>query len=188
MSYVEQRLNYDMKEKVKEYGGGLFELAVSEGLEEVLLSEVRTLRPLMSAEYLHLLTTPAVPRSERLGLVSEAMDGRVHPYLASFVKLVTERGMAMSIPDLFDEYERRYLERHGIISVSVESAVPLTETQRERLVSRLEAHTGKRLDMTYHVVPELLGGVRLSFDDRLADGTARAALKRLSDALSETVL
>lgn len=177
-----------MKETVKEYGGGLFELAVDEGLEEELLSQTRLLREVFDTSYLHLLTTPTVPKCERIGLVAEALDGRVHPYLASFVKLMTERGAAYELCDCFDEYERRYLQKHGILRATAESAVPLTDRQKAQLTSRLESRTGKKIEMTYRVLPALIGGVRLSFDNRLVDDTVRSALSEIASSLSSAVL
>ncbi|MGN1346018.1 MAG: ATP synthase F1 subunit delta [Eubacteriales bacterium] len=177
-----------MKERVKEYGGGLYELAADEGLEERLLEETRVLRGLFERRYLHLLTTPEIPKAERVGLAAEALDGRVHPYLANFVKMMVERGAACELPDCFAEYERLYFRRHGILRAVVESAVALTERQRERLTERLEAHTGKKIELTCRVLPDLIGGIRLSFDNRLMDDSARAKLNGIADSLTGVVL
>lgn len=177
-----------MKEIVKEYGGGLYELAVDEGLEEVLLEQTRVLRGVLDAEYLRLLTTPGIPKPERVGLAAEALDGRVHPYLANFVKLVVERGAACDLPECFEEYERLYFQRHGIIRAKVETAVPLTDVQKEKLTSRLEARTGKKIELTCVVTPALIGGIRLSFDNRLMDDTAREKLRTIANSLSGAVL
>ncbi len=177
-----------MKEIVKEYGSGLYELAVEEGLEEALLEETRVLSGILEEAYLHLLMTPEIPKAERVGLAAEALDGRVHPYLADFVKIMVERGTAYEIPACFAEYERLYFQRHGIIRAKVESAVPLNEKQRESLTARLEVHTGKKIELACSVVPDLLGGIRLSFDNRLIDDTARAKLKNIANSLSGVVL
>ncbi|MBQ9996847.1 MAG: ATP synthase F1 subunit delta [Clostridia bacterium] len=177
-----------MKEIVKEYGGGLFELAIDEGLEETLLAETRVLRGILEPAYLRLLTTPGIPKSERVGLVEEALDGRVHPYLVNFVRIMVERGSAYELPDCFDEYERRYFQHRGIIRAKAESAVPLTDGQREKLTARLEARTGKKIELTCVVTSDLLGGIRLSFDNRLLDDTARAKLKTIANSLAGAVL
>ncbi len=177
-----------MKDIVKEYGGGLFELAVDEGIEETLLAETRMLSPLLTGQYLHLLTTPEIPKAERVGLVSESLEGRVHPYVADFVKIMVEHGAAHDIPSCFAEFERLYLARHGIIKAKVESAVPLTDRQKESLTARLAAHTGKKIDLDCTVVPDLIGGIRLSFDNRLIDDTAKNKLKEIAGALSGVVV
>lgn len=177
-----------MKEIVKEYGGGLYELAADEGLEEVLLAQTRALREVLEPSYLHLLTTPGISKAERVGLAAEALDGRVHPYLANFVKLMVERGAAYELPACFDEYEQRYFRQHGILRAKAESAVALTDAQREKLTARLEARTGMRIELMCVVVPELIGGIRLSFDNRLIDDTARAKLKTIAGSLADAVL
>ncbi len=177
-----------MNEIVKEYGGGLYELALDEGLEEVLLEQMRTLRGILEPPYLHLLTTPGISKAERVALAAEALDGRVHPYLANFVKLMVERGAAREIPGCFEEYEQRYFRHHGIIRATAESAVPLTGAQREKLTARLEARTGKKIELNCAVNPALIGGIRLSFDNRLVDDTAREKLKTIANSLAQAVL
>lgn len=177
-----------MNEIVKEYGGGLYELALEEGLEEVLLEQTRVLRGILEPEYLRLLTTPGIPKAERVELAAQALDGRVHPYLANFVRLMVERGAAREIPGCFEEYEQRYFRGHGIIRAAAESAVPLTDAQREKLTARLEARTGKKIELNCTVNPALLGGIRLSFDNRLLDDTAREKLKTIANSLSQAIL
>ena len=179
-----------MKEIVKEYGGGLYELAVEEGaeLEERLLAETRMLGEVFTDSYLRLLTTPEISKTERVGLAAEALDGRVHPYLVNFVSIMVERGAAREIPGCFAEYERLYFQRHGILRASAESAVPLTDAQREKITARLEARTGMRIELSCTVTPGLIGGIRLTFDNRLIDDTARTKLKTIANSLANAVL
>lgn len=179
---------FNMKEIVKEYAGGLFELAVGEELEETLLSETRKLGKLFTPEYLRLLTVPDIPKAERVALVSEALDGRVHRYTADFVKLLVSRGYAGYICECFSEFERLYMERHGIIKAVAESAVPLDEKQKARLRERLEAHTGRQVELECRINKSLLCGIRLSFDNRLIDDSAESRLREISAALTGVTL
>ena len=88
-----------MNEIIKEYGEGLFALAVEEGLCDRILEETRMLTPLMTAEYTRLLINPNFPKEKRIAIAGELLDGRVHPYVANFVKLMTERRLASELGD-----------------------------------------------------------------------------------------
>lgn len=177
-----------MSEINKEYGGGLFALAVEEGVEMELLAESRELSKLLSAEYLHLLINPAIPKETRISLVGEVLDGRVHPYLANFVKLMTERGLVSEIHSCFTEYESLYYDRFGIIKARAESAVELTDAQKEKLRQKLEAHTGKTVEIEYVIDKALIGGMRVLLNGRLFDDSVKMKLKEIGAILSDTVV
>ena len=131
-----------MNDTAREYGGGLFALALEENAADVILEETRALIPLFTREYTHMLIDPAVPKSERVGMVGELLDGRVHPYLANFVKLLTERRIVSEIIGCFREYERLYYETFAIVRVRAESAVELTPAKKQKLEEKLAKHHG----------------------------------------------
>lgn len=177
-----------MNDTAREYGGGLFALALEENAADQILGESRALRTLFTREYTHMLIDPSVPKAERVTMVGELLDGRVHEYLANFVKLLTERRLVSEIDGCFREFERLYYETFAIARVRAESAVALSDSQKKRLEEKLEKHTGSRIEITYEVVPSLIGGMRLVMDNRTIDDTVKARLTEIGAVLSDTVV
>ena len=177
-----------MNEIIKEYGGGLFALAAEDGIEADILSELRALSPVFTEEYIHLLINPEIPKSERVSLVSDALDGRVHKYVSSFVKLMTERGVATEIKGCFEEFERLYYEASGIVRVTAESTVELTDSQKSRLSEKLSAHIGHPVEIEYLINRSLIGGMRLSYNNKLIDDSVSTKLKEIGERLSSVVV
>jgi len=177
-----------MNDTAREYGGGLFALALEENAAESILEESRALKPLFTREYTHMLIDPALPKSQRIEMVGELLDGRVHPYLANFVKLMTERRLVTEIGECFREYERLYYETFQVVKVRAESAIALSDDQKKRLEEKLVRHTGSRIEISYTVDPSLLGGVRLVMDNRTIDSSLKARLKEIGAVLSDTVV
>jgi F0F1-type ATP synthase delta subunit len=54
---------------------------------------------------------------------------------------------------------------------------------RDRLQARLESMTGKTIKLDYEVNAEMLGGIVVVLNNRLADGSIRRQLDRLRDEL-----
>ncbi len=73
-----------MTETARMYGGSLYDLAAEEGLETRILGELDEAVALFKAspEYLHLLSTPSIPKKERCGLLDEAFRGQGPPLCA----------------------------------------------------------------------------------------------------------
>lgn len=179
-----------MSEAVKEYGRALMDLALEAEAADTLLYETRTVRRLFceNPAYGRLLTDPQIPKAERLGLIDEAFGRGFHPYLVNLLKMMTERGYALTIPALMAEYERLYCETFGIVEATVASAVPLTEEQKLRLTEKVSAITGCMVSLRCKVDPALIGGVRLSVQNTLFEGSIRAKLNELRGQLQSLTI
>ena len=66
--------------------------------------------------------------------------------------------------------------------------MPLDETARQRLAEKLAAVTGRQIDLTVTVEPELLGGIRLDMDGTRLDGTLRRRLDAIREGLDALTL
>lgn len=67
-------------------------------------------------------------------------------------------------------------------NVLVESAVPLDEASRQRVVDGLAKDYGTGLSVEYKVEPKLLGGLRIRVGNDVLDGSVQGRLDRLSRA------
>lgn len=174
-----------MADTVKEYGKALYELSREEGLENSFLGELRLIRGIMSDNpgYVTILSTPSIPRSERLQSIDKVFAGRIHEYICSFMKLMTKRGHSLYILPCFDEFERLWYQNSGIAIAEVTTAVPLNSEQKNALHAKLEASTGKSVEMRCSVNPSLIAGVSVTVDGVLLEGSVKAKLGSLKNAL-----
>ena len=149
----------------KTYGDALYDLAAEEALCDELLEQVKLLARLFreNPQYPALLTSPDIPREERLRLIGEALTGQVHPYLVNFLCLLCERGRLPAFAGCAARYEQRWLEDHNTVRGRVSSAVPLTETQLTVLAARMGETLGKHVLLEGTVSPSLIGGIGVEF-------------------------
>ena len=165
-----------MTETARMYGGSLYDLAAEEGLETRILGELDEAVALFKAspEYLHLLSTPSIPKKERCGLLDEALRDRVHLYVLNFLKILCEKGTLRELPGCARAYRVRYNQAHGILEAVATTAVAMTEQQVKSLHEKLEKLTGKTIDLKTKVDPAVLGGIRLDIEGTELDGTVHA--------------
>ena len=175
-----------MTEIARMYGGSLYDLAAEEGLDGRILEELDQAAALLKSnpEYLHLLSIPSIPKKERCGLLDEALRGRVHPYLLNFLKILCEKGTLRELPGCARAYRLRYNQAHGILEAAAVTAVPMTEDQTARLHEKLEAVTGKKIDLKTKVDPAVLGGIRLEIEGTELDGTVKNRLASLRNTIA----
>ena len=179
-----------MTETAKMYGGSLYDLAAEEGLETRILGELDEVQPLLkqNPDYLRLLSTPSIPKKERCGLLDEALRGQVHLYVLNFLKILCEKGTLRELAGCARAYRIRYNAAHGILEATATSAVPLTEEQKTALRQKLEATTGKTIDLKTKVDPAVLGGIRLDIEGTELDGTVHNRLSALRRDIASVTL
>lgn len=178
-----------MTELAKRYGGSLYELAAEESLTDSILQELTLAESSckQEPEYLRLLQTPNIPKKERCGLLDKAFEG-MHPYVVNFLKVLCEEDLLGELSGCLEAFRERYNADHGIVEATVTSAVPLSAEEREKLLARLQAKTGKSIHLTEKTDPAVLGGLRLDLAGERLDGTVQRRLELLRDDIANVVL
>ena len=172
------------------YGQGLYTLAKEENLEMAVLEQLQVLDESFHSqpEYLKLLSLRNLSKEERSAILDEAFRDKLHPYVLNFLKLLTDKGYIRYFSDCCKGYKEQYNADNGILEVQTLSAITLTESQKQRLVDKLAAITGKKVELLCRVEPSLLGGILLRYDGKQVDGTVKGRLEVMEKQLKNTVL
>ena len=172
------------------YAAGLYDLARDEGLCRQVLEQLNVLDAAFAREpdYLRLLSAPNLTKEERCDILDQGFRGKVHPYVLNFMKLLTEKGYMRHFPDCCHAYRAQYNDDHGILPVCAATAVALTPEQTRKLTKKLEALTGKTVELTNRIDPSVLGGVRLDYSGTRVDGTVKNRLDNIRQLLKNTIL
>ena len=172
------------------YAQALYSLTKDEDCSEKVLQELVVLSESFENEpkFLRLLSAPNLSKEERCGILDESFRGKVHPYVLNFLKILTEKGYIRLFSDCCKAFRQLYNEDHGILEFFAYTAIALNEDQKQRLSQKLQAVTGKTIDLVNWVDPSFLGGVRLDYDGKRVDDTVSHRLATISALLKNTVL
>ena len=172
------------------YAQALYSLTKDEACSEIVLQELTVLKESFEQEpdFPRLLSAPNLSKEERCQILDSSFREKVHPYVLNFLKILTEKGYMRHFSDCCKAFRQFYNEDHGILEVFAYTAIPLTEDQKERLSQKLQAVTGKTIDLINRVDPGCLGGVRLDYDGKRVDDTVAHRLGSISALLKNTVL
>lgn len=168
----------------------MYDLATAEALSEEILGQLQVLSKGFTEEpaFLKLLCAHSLPKAERCKILDDSFADKVHPYVLNFLKLLTEKGYVRHFADCCKAYCIRYNADHNILPVTAVSAVALTDQQAARLTAKLEEQSGKRIELTNRVDPEVLGGIRLDLDGKCVDDTLAHRLESVRNLLKNTIL
>ena len=172
------------------YGGALYALARDEKIADRIREELCQVGEVLKKEqdYLRLLSATNIPRQERCALVDSAFRDKVHPYVLSFLKILTEKGYAKQFSSCLDAYIGQYNTDNDILPVKAVSAIALTKEQIARLEEKISAFTGKKAQVENRVDEQCLGGVLLEYDGTQVDGSVASRMEKIRKLLKNTVL
>ncbi len=167
------------------YGGSLYELALEERLTGEILAELQQVLTLLdeNPDYGRFLSTLSISKEDRCHALDEAFQGRIQPYLLSFMKILCENGTFSQLKGCAREYRTRYNHDHGIVEVTAVTAVPLKGALREKLLQKLQTTLGKTVELSCRVDPACMGGILLELPGRQLDGTVKHRLDTLASTL-----
>ena len=172
------------------YGESLYELAKEENLTKLIGDQLAVLQQAFRQEpdFIRLLSSPNLTKTERCQILDDSFRGKVHAYLLNFLKILTEKGYMRYFSDCCDAYTQHFDQDNGILRVDAVSAVELSDEQKEKLKAKLSRITGKTVALRTRIDPAVLGGIRLDYDGQRLDDTVSHRLDAIRNVLNKTVL
>ena len=77
------------------------------------------------------------------------------------------------------EFESLYAEERKLLPVTITSAVELDESTVKRISDEIQSRTGRSIELTTSVDPDVIGGLSMQVGNMIMDATIRARLERL---------
>ena len=129
------------------------------------------------------ISDPNFPTAKVAGLFISVLAGKLTGEAENFVRVLAENGRLDVLAEIRTQYEALKNEREGTVEAEVYTAFEMDQAQVADLVSRLEKKTGHKVKARISVDKSLIGGVRIVIGDKVIDGSARAQLGALENAL-----
>jgi F-type H+-transporting ATPase subunit delta len=129
-----------------------------------------------------ILRNPQIdPRAKAAAL--DAISGGVHDIVRNFLRLLVEKGRIAEVEEIARELERLVARERGQITVELTTAQELSESEAREIVDQIAKASGRRVDATRKVDPDLIGGIVLQAGSFRIDASVRGRLNRLRQEL-----
>lgn len=126
---------------------------------------------------------PNLSAARIAGLFISILSGKLSGDAENLVRVLAENGRLDVLSEVRTQYDALKNEREGVVEADVYTAFELDQAQVADLVSRLEKNTGRKVKARVSVDKSLIGGVKIVIGDKVIDGSARAQLGALENAL-----
>jgi len=164
----------------------VFHVAESAGelddVEDELFRFARTLS--REPELRAVLTDRSLEVERKQALIDGLLDGKVKAGTKRIVQalVITPRGR--TIEGGLEQYAALAADIRSRTLATVTTAVPLDDSQRERLTASLSAQLGRQVQLQSEVDPRVVGGVLVRLGDEVIDGSTKHRLAEARRRLS----
>ena len=171
------------------YGNALFLAAENEERLRELLPEAEVILELWNSnqEDLRFVFMPELSDQEKLERINSLFPNQMPREYRGLFSVLLEKKHFAELPGILEYFIHEAKEALKIGVVSVESAVPLTDAQKQAIEEKLKQSTSYvTLEMDYKTDESLIGGMRIRIGDRLLDTSLRTKLSELTEVLRKS--
>jgi F-type H+-transporting ATPase subunit delta len=177
------------------YAQAAFEVAEESNSLAQLSESFAAARALMEdGQVAAFLSTPTLSDEERLtflqGLFAQAVGegtvfagGSLHG--TNFIKLLLENKRVAVLPEIADHFDELKAKVENSVDAVVTSAAPLSAEQEQEIAHSLTERLGRDVRITTEIDKNLIGGAVIRAGDVVIDGSLRARLDGLANALTK---
>ncbi len=175
----------------RRYARSLFNVAAKRQLVDQVAADLKAVAELLKAEprFRAFMLAPDVVEDYRSALLDRVLRQVVpeaSPVTRNFLDLLLKKARFDHFEEVAESFSVLMEEHRGILRAVVTTATDLDPEMQARLRSRLERMTGKTIQLTHRLDPEILGGVVVTLAGRMIDGSVKSEVDRLRDDLMAT--
>jgi F-type H+-transporting ATPase subunit delta len=169
------------------YANALFEAAQDKGRLEPVREQLAQFVAAEAEvpELRALLRNPEIDPRARAAVLEELLASG-DEVLRNFLLVLADRGRAGQLEEIAREFERLIAEHEGIVHAELTTAVELSEDEADKLLSQIEKASGRKVEASRSVDPNLIGGIVLKVGSHRLDASVRGRLERLRRELAST--
>jgi ATP synthase F1 delta subunit len=162
------------------YAKALYEAAREQNRVDVVRDQLAELGNALEdmPEFEAFLANPQLDPGAKASVLDEITTG-ADPVLRNFVRLVASKGRAGQLRSIAEEFDAIVDREQGRVKVEFTTAYELDDKEAAAIVDRIEKSSGRTVEATRSVDPDLIGGMILQAGSLRVDASVRGRLDRL---------
>lgn len=130
------------------------------------------------------LANPALTSEQKASALIGVCDDGLDEAGRNFVSLLAENRRLPLLPEILAQFAQLKANQEKSVDIDVTTAFELDEQQQQKLTQAIGTKLGRDVKMTSQVDKTILGGIIIRSDDLVIDGSVRARLAKLAEAMS----
>ncbi len=136
-----------------------------------------------SDDFTVFLQSSVIKTSLKVSVLTDIFNKKVQPLTLNFLILLAQNHRESKLPDICRDFNDMYREKQGIASVVITTSFKLTDEIRKNISQFLQVKTGKKIELSEKVNPDIVGGIILRIGDLQYDGSIANQLRKIRENL-----
>ena len=177
------------------YAEAVFEVARENDALDELSASLHAARELLAdGQVAAFLGQPSLNDDQRLEFLQSLFAAAVgegsvfaggSQHGTNFLKLLLEKGRVVALPEISSQFEALKAKVENSIDAVITAASPLSDAQEKAIASSLSEKLGREVRISTQIDENLIGGAVIRAGDVVIDGSLRARLEGLANALTK---
>jgi F-type H+-transporting ATPase subunit delta len=169
-----------MEEIAQVYARSLFEVAKQQDNLDVVREQLGQFADALddSRELSVFFFSPYFSTPEKKDGLDKTLDD-ADPIVLNFLELLVENHRMPVVFRVRREFDALWREENQLLPVQITSAIELDESVASRIGEEIGRQTGRQVQLTSTVDPDVLGGIVLRVGNSILDASIRSRLERL---------
>lgn len=170
----------------RRYALALYDIAEKKGNVDKYIQDLKDINELIenNAELKEVIKHPQISTKQKKKTFISIFKGKIDEELLTFLLLLIEKDRILFLKEKIIQLEKIQLERKNTIKGIVRTTIPLTDKERNELVTKLEKKYNKAIILEEIIDPSILGGIYLRIDNDVIDGTVRSKLNGIKQLVT----
>ena len=113
----------------------------------------------------------------------EDLLGKADKLFLNFVRLLADKNRIAELDEVHQEWGRLLAHEERVLELELTTAVELSEKEAARVVKQIEEASGRSVEATRTVDPDLIGGLVVQAGSLRLDASVRGRLEQLREEL-----
>jgi F-type H+-transporting ATPase subunit delta len=132
-----------------------------------------------------LLENPEIDHRTKQAALGELLAGG-EEIVRNFLLLLIEKGRPAQLEEIAREFEALVAAEEKRLAVDLTTAYELSDDDAKQILAQIEKQSGRQVEATRSVDPNLIGGFVLRAGSMLVDASVRGRLERLRQDLKRS--
>lgn len=133
-----------------------------------------------SKELQSFFNNPVFKAEEKLKVVNAVFGDKIDEITKNVIQLLLKSKRISLLPFVAKQYQNLYKKSQNVASAVATTAVPLTDTLKEKFITKIKQETGQDVSLQNNVDPSIIGGYILQIGDKQIDASISGELNNLS--------
>ncbi len=164
------------------YAKSLIELAGEQGKMEKVTEDMKAFHQACQNRDLYLfLKSPIINSGTKQKAFKAMFDGKLDSLTMAFMHIIIAKGREPYLPEIAAEYINQYKELKHISTVRLITAVKVDQATINDIIKSFETSKSTRntVEIENIVKPDIIGGFKVEFDDKLYDASIKHQLDQM---------